>query len=88
MEMIIINDKGLKAIREFLNQFHKDPNLLDANAESKIFAFAAECEFQFENSGGASCELRAAETTTGHVEILNLTADEYELMDYSDGVRL
>jgi hypothetical protein len=79
MEMIMINDKGLKAIREFLNQFHKNPNLLDTNSDSKVWAFAAECEFQFENSGGASCELTSTETNTGHVETLELTEDEYDL---------
>ena len=77
--MRTVNVQGLKEIRDYLSDLHKQETFTDA----QVSAWAAEVEDSLNAGNGAEFEIKAHDSKSGHVELCRLDDEGYDV-EYFD----
>jgi len=79
--MKTVNEQGLKEIKGYLSDLHKQETFTDA----QVLAWAAEVEDSLNAGNGAEFEIKAYDSKSGHVELCQLDDEGYDV-EYFDSV--
>jgi len=79
--MKTVNAQGLKEIRIYLADLHKQETFTDA----QVSAWAAQVEDSLNAGNAAEFEIKAHESKSGHVELCQLDDESYDI-EYFDTV--
>jgi hypothetical protein len=77
--MYTVNKLGIKEIRGYLSDLHKQETFTDA----QVSAWATEVEDSLIAGNGAEFEIKAHESKSGHVELCRLDDEGYDI-EYFD----
>jgi hypothetical protein len=79
--MKTVNEQGLKEIRDYLSDLHKQ----DTFTDEQVSAWATEVEDSLNAGNGAEFEIKANDSKSGHVELCRLDDEGYDV-EYFDSV--
>lgn len=79
--MKTVNEQGLKEIRGYLFDLHKQETFTD----KQVSEWAAQVEDSLNAGNGAEFEIKAHESKSGHVELCRIDDEGYDIEYFDNG---